>query len=38
MSSKLHDDVTPQQLVALEKALEAEEKAVEVRAWLGAWK
>ena len=29
MSSKLHDDVTPQQLVALEKALEAEEKAVE---------
>ncbi|KAL5490795.1 hypothetical protein EMCRGX_G015979 [Ephydatia muelleri] len=29
MSSKLHDDVTPQQLVAMEKALEAEERAME---------
>ena len=31
MSSKLHDDVTPQQLVVMEKALEAEERAMEVR-------
>ena len=40
MSSKLREDVTPHQLAAMEKTLEAEEKAWEVCVWCmcgGVW-